>query len=262
MLRLFSLATTPRSLLHIRMSETLSPVESAKRLAARRAIDEWVKDGQVVGIGSGSTIVYGIHRLAERVRDEGLRVQCVPTSFQSKILLAELAIPITDLSVAPVLDVTIDGADEVDRDLNCIKGGGGCHTLEKLVAQAAKIFIVVADGSKQSTRLGLHWRKGVPVEVLPVSYVVVSRALRALGGEPRLRMAVAKAGPCVTDNGGLILDVEFGEIADPAELHARIKSICGVIETGLFPGMAARAYFGKADGSVEVWDRPAAALTQ
>ena len=241
--------------------EVLSPLEAAKRLAARRAIDDWVKDNQVIGIGSGSTIVYGIQRLAERVREEGIRVQCVPTSFQSKILLCELGIPITDLSVSPVLDVAIDGADEVDHSLNCIKGGGGCQTLEKLVASAAKVFIIVADGSKQSSQLGVRWRKGVPIEVLPGSYVVVSRALRELGGEPRLRMAVAKAGPCVTDNGGLILDADFGAIAEPAALHSRIKLLCGVVETGLFPGMASRAYFGKEDGSVETWDRPACVLS-
>lgn len=243
-------------------ASALSPVETAKRLAARRAVDDWVKTGQVVGVGSGSTIVYGIHRLAERVRDEGLSIQCVPTSFQSKILLTELGIPLSDLTISPAIDVTIDGADEVDPALNCIKGGGGCQTLEKLVAGAAKTFIVIADGSKQSTRLGLRWKKGVPIEVLPVAYVVVSRALRALGGEPRLRMAVAKAGPCVTDNGGLILDTEFGEIAEPAALNARIKAICGVIETGLFVNMAERCYFGKEDGTVEVWDRHEPATEQ
>lgn len=236
--------------------DALSPIEASKRLAARRAVDDWVRDGMVVGVGSGSTIVYGIKRLAERVREEGLRVTCVPTSFQSKILLSELGVPLTDLTVAPVLDVAIDGADEVDRQLNCIKGGGGCQTLEKLVASAAKHFVVIADGSKQSPRLGTRWRKGIPIEVLPGSYVVVDRALRALGGVPRLRMAVAKAGPCVTDNGGLILDADFGEIDDPAALHARIKALCGVVETGLFPGMAVRAYFGKEDGSVEVWEGP------
>jgi ribose 5-phosphate isomerase A len=221
-----------------------------------------------VGIGSGSTIVYAIAHLVERLRGgaaaggggEALRdIRCVPTSFQAKQLLQEGGVPIVDLSVAPVLDVAIDGADEVDGELNCIKGGGGCHTQEKMVAAAARVFVVVADFRKRSRALGTEWRKGVPLEGLPMAYVPVMRAVTAMGGKPVLRMAVAKAGPVVTDNGNFIVDADFGAVepAAVAPLHARCKLLPGVLETGLFPGMAVRAYFGCEDGSVEVWDRPA-----
>jgi ribose 5-phosphate isomerase A len=235
----------------------MSVVESAKQAAAIRAVNDFVLAGQVVGIGSGSTIVYAIHRLAERCREEGLSIKCVPTSFQSKILLSELGLPLSDLTLTPVLDVAIDGADEVDPELNCIKGGGGCMMQEKLVALAASKFVLIADYSKQSERLGARWHRGVPVEVLPGAYVTVSASVRALGGSPKLRMAGAsKAGPVVTDNGLFILDCEFGEIENPAALHSQLKQICGVLETGLFPRVAVRAYFGREDGGVDVWEPP------
>jgi ribose 5-phosphate isomerase A len=155
-----------------------------------------------------------------------------------------------------VLDVAIDGADEVSRALDCIKGGGACQTQEKLVAAASATFVVVADNRKQSAALGTAWRKGVPIEVLPAGYVPVMRRLEALGGKPVLRMAVAKAGPVITDQGNFVVDADFGRIADPAALHAAIKLMPGVVETGIFAGMAARAYFGQEDGTVVVWDKP------
>lgn len=262
-----------------------SAIEKAKREAARRAVDDYVKDGMAIGVGSGSTIVYGIQRLAERVQNEGLKVTCVPTSFQSRNvsddalqppaqkcatymrlrlypvclqLIIDTGMALSDLSQHPELDVAIDGADEVDSQLNCIKGGGACHTQEKLVAVAAKKFVVIADDRKQSKQLLTVWRKGIPVEVLPLAYVPVSRTLEAMGGAPQLRMAVAKAGPVVTDNGCFVLDVDFGAGSglqgDPAALHAKIKLIPGVVETGIFAGMAVRAYFGTGAGDVVVWE--------
>lgn len=236
-----------------------SPMESAKKAAAVRAVDEYVKDGMSIGVGSGSTIVYAIQRLAERVNGpEALHITCVPTSFQSRQLIIDCGMTLADLSLTPALDVTIDGADEVDRALNCIKGGGACQTQEKLVAAAARTFILVADERKQSTCLGTQWRKGVPIEVLALAVEPVKRALVAMGGRPVLRMdGVTKAGPVITDNGNMVIDAEFGEIAEPAPLHDRIKLLPGVVETGLFIRMAARAYFGKSDGSVDVWDAPA-----
>ena len=181
----------------------------------------------------------------------------VPSHARAQLILAA-GLPLSDLNATPRLDVAIDGADEVDRGLACIKGGGACQTQEKLVAAAAATFVVVADYRKQAPGgLGTTWRKGVPVEVLPIAYVCVAAALEALGGVPTLRMAVAKAGPVVTDNGGFVLDVAFpAPLADPRALHAAIKLLPGVIETGIFAGMAARAYFGQADGSVIVWDAP------
>jgi ribose 5-phosphate isomerase A len=236
-----------------------APVEVAKRLAARRAVDEHVRSGMRLGVGSGSTIVYAIQRLAELAADPAVRldVTCVPTSFQSRNLIVDCGLRLADLNACPELDLAIDGADEVDSHLNCIKGGGACQTQEKLVAAAAARFVLIADGRKQAPGgLGSTWKRGVPIEVLPVAYVPVMRALARLGGKPVLRMGKEKAGPVVTDNGGFVVDADFGVIADPAALHDAIKGTPGVVETGLFPGMAQAAYFGLEDGSVAVWGRP------
>ena len=232
-----------------------SPVELAKRLAARRAVDDHVRGGMLLGVGSGSTIVYAIQRLAELAAGEPpLRVTCVPTSFQSRNLLVDCGLPLADLNACPALDLAIDGADEVDARLDCIKGGGACQTQEKLVAVAAARFVVIADSRKCAPAgLGSTWRRGVPIEVLPGAYVLVSRALERMGGKPILRMGREKAGPVVTDNGGLVIDADFGVIAEPRALHAQIKALAGVVETGIFPDMASMAYFGCEDGSVAVW---------
>ena len=234
-----------------------APVEVAKRLAARRAVDEHVRSGMLLGVGSGSTIVYAIQRLAELAAGSPpLQVTCVPTSFQSRNLLVDCGLPLSDLNAAPELDLALDGADEVDARLDCIKGGGACQTQEKLVAAAAARFVVIADARKMAPGgLGSTWRRGVPIEVLPGAYVPVSRALARLGGAPVLRMGREKAGPVVTDNGGLVLDADFGVIAEPRALHERIKALPGVVETGIFAGMAEAAYFGCEDGSVVVWGR-------
>lgn len=235
-----------------------SPIEIAKRLAARRAVDEHVSSGMRLGVGSGSTIVYAIQRLAELAHPadgEPLLLTCVPTSFQSRNLIVDCGLTLSDLNACPELDLAIDGADEVDLSLSCIKGGGACQTQEKLVAAAARRFVVIADGRKQAPGgLGSTWKKGVPIEVLPVAYVPVMRALDRLGGKPVLRMGKEKAGPVVTDNGGFVVDTDFGVIADPAGLHASIKSLPGVVESGIFANMASVAYFGQEDGSVVVWN--------
>jgi ribose 5-phosphate isomerase A len=166
---------------------------AAKRAAARQAVDENIKTNQVVGIGSGSTIIYAVERLAERVKTELLDVVCVPTSFQATQLITSNSLVLSDLNRHPEVDVAIDGADEVDTQLNCIKGGGGCHTQEKLVAANAKMFIVIADNRKDSKSLGEKWTKGIPVEVIPFAYASVMRKIEALGLKPTLRMATQKA---------------------------------------------------------------------
>ena len=175
----------------------------------------------------------------------------------SQLILSN-GLRLSDLNETPELDVAIDGADEVDPALNCIKGGGACQTQEKLVAAAAAQFVIVADYRKRSRELGTEWAKGVPIEVLPIAHECVSRRLRALGGAPTLRMAVAKAGPVVTDNGGFVLDCVFGAgaLAKPSKLSDTIKLLPGVLEVGLFCGMAQRAYFGEKDGTVMVVERP------
>jgi len=205
---------------------------------------------KILGIGSGSTVVYAVERLAHRVREEKLNVVCIPTSFQARQLIVENGLVLSDLDRHPVIDVAIDGADEVDAGLNCIKGGGGCQTQEKIVASNASQFVIIADYRKDSTSLGQQWKKGVPIEVIPIAYVPVMKKIEKLGGKPKLRMAVAKAGPVVSDNGGLIIDADFGLIHDPVALDTQLRAIVGVVETGLFVNMACKAFFGNSDGSV------------
>uniref|UniRef100_UPI00398F64B9 ribose-5-phosphate isomerase n=1 Tax=Pristiophorus japonicus TaxID=55135 RepID=UPI00398F64B9 len=225
--------------------------EEAKKKAGYMAVDNHVQNNQVLGIGSGSTIVYAVDRIAKRVRDENLKVVCVPTSFQARQLILQHELPLSDLDRYPEIDVAIDGADEVDCDLNLIKGGGGCLTQEKIVAGCAKKFIVVADYRKDSQSLGEKWKRGVPIEVIPMAYVPVAKAITAkYAGAVELRMAVSKAGPVVTDNGNFILDWKFSNISDWKNVNVGIKMIPGVVETGLFIGMAEQVYFGRQDGSV------------
>nr|XP_014048047.1 unnamed protein product [Salmo salar] len=238
-------------------SNTDDMAEEAKKLAGYAAVDNHVQNNQVVGVGSGSTIVYAVDRLAERVRQEKLNIICVPTSFQARQLILQHGLTLSDLDRHPELDVAIDGADEVDAALTLIKGGGGCLTQEKIVASCAKHFIVIADFRKDSSALGQQWKKGVPIEVIPMAYVPVSRTIaKRFGGEAVLRMAVSKAGPVVTDNSNFILDWKFEHAHNWKEVNTAIKMIPGVVETGLFVGMAERVYFGMEDGSVRVRDPP------
>nr|XP_009910677.1 PREDICTED: LOW QUALITY PROTEIN: ribose-5-phosphate isomerase [Haliaeetus albicilla] len=215
-----------------------------------------LQNNQVLGIGSGSTIVHAVHRLAERVKEENLTIVCIPTSFQARQLILQNGLTLSDLDRHPELDVAIDGADEVDSDLNLIKGGGGCLTQEKIVAGYAKCFIVIADYRKKSESLGERWKKGIPIEVIPMAYVPVTRALtKNFGGAAELRMAVSKAGPVVTDNGNFILDWKFDKVHEWSEVNTAIKMIPGVVETGLFIDMAEVVYFGMEDGSVSVREK-------
>lgn len=236
-------------------------LEPAKKCAAYEAVDTWVKDDTVVGIGSGSTVVYAVQRLRERVANEQLRIICVPTSFQSRQLIIQGGLRLGELEVHPELDCVIDGADEVDAQLNLIKGGGGCLLQEKIVASCTKRLIVIADYTKSSQRLGEQYVKGVPIEVVPMAYEPLRRRIEAkFGGEVNLRMAVAKAGPCVTDNGNFILDWKnFSLDQEWERVNTELLVMPGVVETGLFLGMAVRAYFGMQDGRVTFRDRVPAA---
>ncbi|XP_021573054.1 ribose-5-phosphate isomerase [Carlito syrichta] len=215
------------------------------------------KNNQVLGIGSGSTIVHAVQRIAERVKQENLNLVCIPTSFQARQLILQHGLTLSDLDRHPEIDLAIDGADEVDADLNLIKGGGGCLTQEKIVAGFARRFIVIADFRKDSKNLGDQWHKGIPIEVIPMGYVPVSRAVsRKFGGVVELRMAVSKAGPVVTDNGNFILDWKFDRVHKWSEVNTAIKMIPGVVDTGLFINMAERVYFGMQDGSVNMREKP------
>ena len=190
--------------------------------------------------------MFFVEQLAARVAKEKLTVMCVPTSFQSKELIVKHGLPLGDLDRFPVLDLAVDGADEVDEHLNLIKGGGGCLLQEKIVAACAKKLYIVADERKDSTRLGEKWRKGVPIEVIPMARVPVLRRLRdELGAvSAETRVGSGKAGPVVTDSGNFIIDADFGVIQDARALDAALQRIVGVVETGLFVNMAERVFFG------------------
>lgn len=247
---------TVRSLhkVNSRSEGSMESLEKAKKLAAFTAVDDFVKDNTVIGIGSGSTIVYGVQRLAERVRSEGLSVLCVPTSFQARQLILENKLKLTDLESNPQLDLAIDGADEVNKDMVLIKGGGGCLAQEKIVASCAKEFVVIADYTKDSKNLGEQYKKGIPIEVLPIAFQPIKNKIKEiLGGEAVLRMAKMKAGPVITDNGNFILDWHFPENVHDNwnAVNVKIKMIPGVVETGLFVDMARKVYFGMADGNVK-----------
>ncbi|EFA78346.1 ribose-5-phosphate isomerase [Heterostelium album PN500] len=222
-------------------------LEKAKKLAGYKAVDDNLKSGLRVGIGSGSTIKY----VVDRIKELGLDVICVPTSFQSTQLIVNAGLTLSDLSRTPELDITIDGADEVDSQLNCIKGGGACQLQEKIVAAASKRLVIVADFTKDSQAFGQQWKRGIPIEVVPMAYVPVMNKLSSMSLKPVLRMAVNKAGPVVSDNANFIIDAQFESISNVAELATKIKMIPGVVETGLFVNMASRAYFGQQDGTVK-----------
>lgn len=231
----------------------MTTIIDAKKAAAYKAVNEYVKNGFKVGVGSGSTIVFAIDRLAERVHKEKLNIICVPTSFQSRQLLIKNQLTVGELEIYPQLDICIDGADEVDSNLNLIKGGGGCLLEEKIVASCAKILVIIADYTKNSEKLGDKYKKGIPIEVVPMAYKPVKQVIeKKFGGDLELRMAIAKAGPVVTDNGNFILDWKnFKQDVVWDVVNKSILQIPGVIETGLFIDMAQKAYFGLEDGSVK-----------
>lgn len=231
-------------------------IESAKKAAAYRAVDENLPDhAKVIGIGSGSTVVFAAERLGQ-LSNKDLFV-CIPTGFQSRQLIIDNGLHLGTIEQYPKVDIAFDGADEVDPKLNLIKGGGACLFQEKLVAQAAKTFVVVADFRKKSPDyLGVLWRRGVPIEIVPNSYAKVTLDLKELGADTIIlrQGGSAKAGPVITDNNNFIIDADFGLIEDPVELHAKIKALVGVVDTGLFTKMTAKAYFGEEDGEVSVWE--------
>jgi len=220
----------------------------AKRLAGEAAA-ELVKSGMVVGLGTGSTVAWTIKRLGERVKEEGLDFLGIPTSFQAENLAIASGIKLTTLNQHPVLDLAIDGADQVDASLYVIKGGGAAHTREKVVACSARRFIIVADESKYVEKL--TWP--VPVEVLPFAFRLVEKRLTELSGKPVLRLGKMKDGPVITDNGNFVMDVDFGVIEDPRGLAAKISPIPGVVEHGIFDNLD-ELYLARA-GGVEIIGR-------
>jgi ribose 5-phosphate isomerase A len=219
--------------------------EAAKKRAAVEAVKH-VKSGFVIGLGTGSTAAYAIKEIGRRIDKEKLQVIGVSTSNQASTLASECGIPLTTLEEHPVLDLDIDGADQIDKDLNLIKGMGGALTREKIVASASKKLIIVADETKLTNILGKN--QLLPVEVLQFAIAVVSSRIKTLGGKPYLRQNKDGSGTYLTDNGNFILDVDFGTIGDLFNLEQRLKAVPGVIETGLFLGMASLVYVGTGSG--------------
>jgi ribose 5-phosphate isomerase A len=230
--------------------DPMKDLDRPKQLAAERALD-LIRDGQVIGLGTGSTAKFAIEGLGRLVR-EGLSVKGVPTSLATERMARELAIPLVDLNEAGVIDVTLDGADEVDPDFNMIKGGGGALTREKLVALASVKRVILVDESKLVSKLGQS--RLLPIEVLPFAWTLAARLLTGLGCVASLRDHGGMA--FVTDNGNHILDCAFGPIEDAATLEKRIKLLPGVIECGLFIGIADTLVIGF-DDRVEIRERPA-----
>ncbi|MDI6897423.1 ribose-5-phosphate isomerase RpiA [Methanocella conradii] len=207
----------------------LSGSELAKKRAAEKAC-ELVKDGMAVGLGTGSTAAYAIRLLGRRVRDEGLDIVGVPTSYASEELAIESGIPLVSLAERPELDIDIDGADQVDASLNLIKGGGAAHTREKVVACSSRLFVVVIDDKKMKDLLS----RPVPIEVLPYARRLVERKVAELGGRCMMRMGMGKDGPIISDNGNIIMDCDFGPIESPALLSQKLSAIPGLVEHGIF----------------------------
>lgn len=214
-----------------------------KQVAAKAAA-ELVESGQIVGLGSGSTAAFFVCILGERVR-QGLKITGIPTSQATKELAEQLGIPLTTLEAHPEIDIDIDGADEIDPQLNLIKGGGGALLREKIIASVSKRFVVIADSAKQVTRLG---KFPLPVEVIAFAQPLIAPRILKLGAEVVLRRH-ADGRAYVTDEGHHILDCNFGPIPDPPALAAKLREIPGVVEHGLFIGMAEMALVGH-DGAV------------
>lgn len=226
-------------------------MHNPKQLAGRRAA-ELVEDGMRVGLGTGSTVHFSLERLAERVAG-GLRMVGVPTSVDTETKARALGIPMADLTAVETLDLTIDGADEIDPAFHMIKGGGGALLREKVVASITRRQVVVVGADKRVARLGTF---PLPIEVVPFACAVIQRAVEARGARARLRQAPGGAA-YRTDNGNWILDASFPEgIPDPGRLEAELDRLPGIVETGLFVGLAHVMVVGHADGSVEVVERP------
>jgi ribose 5-phosphate isomerase A len=224
----------------------LSWIEEARRRAALEAVKE-VREGSVVGLGSGNTAAYAIQALGAALRKGQLRdIIGVPTSYQSASTAAAAGLPLTTLDEHPRLNIAIDGADQVDGSLNLIKGGGGALTREKIVAAAADRYVVVVDEEKLTETLGTG--RVVPLEVLPFASAFILRRVGERARSVHLRESSGKVGPVVTDNGNFLLDVDFGPISDASELEAWLRAIPGVVETGLFLGLADVAYVGTREG--------------
>ena len=211
-----------------------------KQNAARTAVDQ-IEDGMMVGLGTGSTAAFAISYLGEKVRS-GLTISAIPTSEASKKQAQSEGIPLIDFETSPSIDLCIDGADEIDSELNMIKGGGGALLREKIVASSAKRYLIIIDSSKQVETLGSF---PLPVEVIPFGWQVVSRKLKGMDASPELRKSGLK--PFLTDEGNYILDCRFNSIPEVEQLETELNRIPGIVENGLFVAMCDQMIMGKGD---------------
>jgi len=229
----------------------MSVKDALKRLVAKE-ISAYLEDDMIIGLGSGSTMVYVIREIGKLLKEGKLkRLFGVATSFQSEILGRENGIRIIDFNVADKIDLAIDGADEIDPEKNLIKGGGGAHSREKYIDYFAERFLVVADDSKLVKKLGQSF--AIPVEVLPQAYRSVQKRLEKMNTVTQLRMALKKAGPVITDQGNFILDAKFVDIENPKEMEMEIKNIPGTLENGIFTTPVEEVLIGNySDGNMQV----------
>ena len=233
--------------------------KAIKEMVGREAVEALVKSGMKLGLGTGSTAIPAVRHVGLLLREGKLKdIRAVPTSFQTSIECEQWGIPLFTLNsgeIGGMLDLTIDGADEVDPGNRLIKGGGGALLLEKIVAYASAAYAIVVDESKLTENLGVKFP--APVEVVPEARFTVTLALQKLGAEVMLREAVRKAGPVITDHGNLLLDIRFKTAPDPVLLEAELNRIPGVVENGFFTGpldrrLVPKVFIGRADGSLEV----------
>ncbi len=237
------------------MTEELSPIDRAKFVAAKRAVD-FIEDGMRVGLGTGSTAAWMVRCLAEKIQHEGIRIKGVPTSTRTADLARQLGIKVISLDEARWLDITIDGADEFDSNLNLIKGGGGALLQEKIVATASDTMVVITDISKQVETLGAF---PLPVEVIPFGWQTTKAlveetlvSMDVLGNKVTLRLNGDT--PFVTDEGNYILDLHLNRIGNPHQFSLVINQIPGVVENGLFIDICDKVVIGYGDGKVELRD--------
>ncbi|MDR0689848.1 MAG: ribose-5-phosphate isomerase RpiA [Spirochaetaceae bacterium] len=227
---------------------------SVKELVGKTAVETMVKSGMKLGLGTGSTAMPAVRHVGLLLQQGALKdIRAVPTSFQTSIECEKWGIPLFSLNSTEIrgeLDLTIDGADEVDPRGYCIKGGGGALMVEKVTAYASKAYVIVVDETKVVENLGLKFP--LPIEVIPEARVSVSLALEAFGGELVLREAVRKAGPVITEHGNLLLDLRFKHPVDPVLLETELNRIPGIVENGFFTRLTPRVLVGHADGTVEI----------
>ncbi len=233
-------------ILHYRLQGELLKTEELKKLAGEKAAEQ-VKNDMIVGLGTGSTVEYTLRKLGERIKNENLKIKGIPTSIHTKRIAKEENIPLTTLEENPEIDITIDGADEVDSYLNLIKGGGGALTREKIIAYHSKKEVIVVDDSKVVKALGIDF--DLPIEVVKFAWPSTKKALEKFGCDIKFR-EIMENEPFITDNGNYILDCEFERIEDPEELEKDINNIPGVVENGLFVNLVDEVIVGGKQGIV------------